>query len=111
MNEFVSWCMHLLVPFIFHEVTSLHPPSFLREISSQHRAFTDALIAILCVCQTGCHFLPSNKSVVSAPPPTKTRTLKSTPTPNTTPECADGGAMGVGRVTCLETEATTLPTL
>ena len=28
MNDFVSWCMHLLVPFLFHEVTSLHPPSF-----------------------------------------------------------------------------------
>ena len=27
MNDFLSWCMHLLVPFIF-AVTSLHPPSF-----------------------------------------------------------------------------------
>ena len=30
MNEFVSWCMHLFVPFIFHELTSLHPNSFHR---------------------------------------------------------------------------------
>ena len=30
MNNFLSWCMHLLVPFLFHEVTSLHPPSFHR---------------------------------------------------------------------------------
>ena len=27
MSDFVSWCRHLLVPFFFHEVTSLHPPS------------------------------------------------------------------------------------
>ena len=25
MNEFVSWCRHLLVSFLFHAVTSLHP--------------------------------------------------------------------------------------
>ena len=25
MNDFVSWCMHLLDLFRFHEVTSLHP--------------------------------------------------------------------------------------
>ena len=30
MNEFVSWCRHLLVSFLFHELTSLHPPSFHR---------------------------------------------------------------------------------
>ena len=30
MNEFVSWCRHLLVSFIFHALTSLHPPSFHR---------------------------------------------------------------------------------
>ena len=30
MNEFVSWCRHLLVSFLFHAVTSLHPPSFHR---------------------------------------------------------------------------------
>ena len=30
MSDFVSWCRHLLVPFLFHEVTSLHPPSFHR---------------------------------------------------------------------------------
>ena len=28
MNEFVSWCRHLLVSFLFHVVTSLHPPCF-----------------------------------------------------------------------------------
>ena len=28
MNDFVSWCMHLLVLFLFHDLTSLHPPSF-----------------------------------------------------------------------------------
>ena len=30
MNDFLSWCMHLLVPSLFHDVTSLHPPSFHR---------------------------------------------------------------------------------
>ena len=30
MNEFVSGCRHLLVPFLFHDLTSLHPPSFQR---------------------------------------------------------------------------------
>ena len=28
--NFLSWCMHLLVPFLFHALTSLHPPSFHR---------------------------------------------------------------------------------
>ena len=28
MNDFVSWCRNLLVSFLFHDVTSLHPPSF-----------------------------------------------------------------------------------
>ena len=30
MNEFVSWFRHLLVSFLFHALTSLHPPSFHR---------------------------------------------------------------------------------
>ena len=30
MNEFVSWYRHLLVSFLFHAVTSLHPPSLHR---------------------------------------------------------------------------------
>ena len=30
MNEFVSWCRHLLVSFLFHALTSLHPPLFHR---------------------------------------------------------------------------------
>ena len=30
MNEFVSWCRHLLVSFLFHALTSIHPPSFHR---------------------------------------------------------------------------------
>ena len=28
MNEILFWCRHPLVPLLFHEVTSLHPPSF-----------------------------------------------------------------------------------
>ena len=30
MNDFLSWYRHLLVPFLFHDMTSLHPPSFHR---------------------------------------------------------------------------------
>ena len=30
MNEFVFWCRHLLVSFLFHALTSLYPPSFYR---------------------------------------------------------------------------------
>ena len=30
MNDFVPWCRYLLVSFLFHAVTSLHPPSFHR---------------------------------------------------------------------------------
>ena len=30
MNEFLFRCRHPLVPLPFHEVTSLHPPSFQR---------------------------------------------------------------------------------
>ena len=30
MNEFLFWCRHPLVPLLFYEVTSLHPPSFQR---------------------------------------------------------------------------------
>ena len=28
MNDFLFWCRHLVVPFLFHDLTSLHPPSF-----------------------------------------------------------------------------------
>ena len=34
MNEFVSWCSHLLVSFLFHAQASLHPPSFHRNAFS-----------------------------------------------------------------------------
>ena len=30
INDFLSWSRHLLVPLLFQEVTSLHPPSFQR---------------------------------------------------------------------------------
>ena len=31
MNDFLSWCRHLLVPFLF-DVTSLHPLHFIEMI-------------------------------------------------------------------------------
>ena len=41
INEFVSWCRHLLVPFLFHALTSLHPPSFHRnDFSTCEYTFT-----------------------------------------------------------------------
>ena len=39
MNEFVSWCRPLLVSFIFHALTSLHPPSFDFSTCSTHFSF------------------------------------------------------------------------
>ena len=33
-DEFPFWCGHPLVPLLFHEVTSLHPPSFQRNDNS-----------------------------------------------------------------------------
>ena len=41
MNEFVSWCRHLLVPFLFHALTSLHPPSFHRNDFSTCTSYID----------------------------------------------------------------------
>ena len=32
INDFLSRSRHLLVPLLFHEITSLHPPSFQRMI-------------------------------------------------------------------------------
>ena len=32
MNDFVSWCRHLLVSFLFYAVTSLHPLHFIEMI-------------------------------------------------------------------------------
>ena len=32
MKDFLSWCRHLLVPFLFHDLTALHPPSFIEMI-------------------------------------------------------------------------------
>ena len=32
MNDFLSWCRHLLVPFLFHDLTSLHPLHFIEMI-------------------------------------------------------------------------------
>ena len=41
MNEFLFWCKHPLVPFLFHEVTSLHPPSFQRNDFSTCNNYDD----------------------------------------------------------------------
>ena len=47
MNEFVSWCRHLLVSFIVHALTSLHPPSF-------HR--NDFSTCIICLLMKTCSY-------------------------------------------------------
>ena len=48
MNKFVSRCRHLLVSFIIHAMTSLHPPSFHRnDFSTCHHTVGD-IFYILC---------------------------------------------------------------
>ena len=48
MNEFVSWCRHLLVSFLFHAMTSLHPPSF-------HRSdFSTCIVTTFSYNNTSC---------------------------------------------------------
>ena len=49
MNDFLSW--HLLVPFLFHDLTSLHPPSFHRNdfsTCSTHFSFWDKASSKMC---------------------------------------------------------------
>ena len=53
INDFLSWCRHLLVPFLFHEVTSLHPPSFQRNDFSTCSIADD-------VFSIRCHDIPAN---------------------------------------------------
>ena len=51
MNEFLFWCRHPLVPFLFHGVTSLHPPSFQRNdfsTCSTHYFFKKNPIKMRC---------------------------------------------------------------
>ena len=43
INDFLSRCRHLLVPLLFHEVTSLHPPSFQRNDFSTCKLSTTIL--------------------------------------------------------------------
>ena len=44
INDFLSWSRHLLVPLLFHELTSLHPPSFQRnDISNVDRQMTSSM--------------------------------------------------------------------
>ena len=48
INDFLSQYRHLLVPLLYHDVTSLHPPSFQRN---------DLIITVLiymCVSYTLC---------------------------------------------------------
>ena len=49
MNEFVSWCRHLLVSFLFHALTSpsLHRPSFHRnDFSTCSTHFSFILVSL-----------------------------------------------------------------
>ena len=43
MNDFLSWCRHLFVPFLFRDMTSLHPLHFIEMIFTLVRASVDAL--------------------------------------------------------------------
>ena len=40
LDDFLSLGGHLLAPFLFHEMTSLHPPSFQRNDAKPHGVFT-----------------------------------------------------------------------
>ena len=62
MNDFLSWFMHLLVPFLFHDLTSLHPPSFHRNdfsTCSTHFSFLGKASSKMChVLCAGCEPRP-----------------------------------------------------
>ena len=50
MNDFLSWCRKFLVPLLFHDLISLHPPSFHGNdfsTSSSYAAFFIQLYATL----------------------------------------------------------------
>ena len=64
MNEFVSWCRHLLVSFLFHALTSLHPPSFYRNDFST------------CILQTGVLAAPVLSPLPAARPAHVVRTCQ-----------------------------------
>ena len=58
MNEFVCWCRHLLVSFLFHALTSLHPPSFYRnDFSTCYTVCVRRLVGTqrACVGISACH--------------------------------------------------------
>ena len=55
MNDFLFWCMHLLVPFLFHEVTSLHPPSFHRNDFSTCSKVTSLVCVIVMLTHIISH--------------------------------------------------------
>ena len=65
MNDFLSWSRHLLVPFLFHDLTSLHPPSFHGNDFSTCKASTDALIIIFHGNRLYCQ-KPEKKSRICA---------------------------------------------
>ena len=60
MNEFVSWCRHLLVSFLFHAMTSLHPPSF-------HRNDFSTCISALLIIE-GCLWVATHTQLMSRCP-------------------------------------------
>ena len=48
MNEFLSWCRHLLAPFIFHEVKSYFPLFQRDEYSYIYIGRSNAISAMYC---------------------------------------------------------------
>ena len=62
MNEFVSWCRHLLVSFLFHALTSLHPLHFIEMIFPLvplifHSLWCKAPRCFLCAVRTHVDFM------------------------------------------------------
>ena len=68
MSDFVSWCRHLLVPFFFHEVTSLHPPSFDFSTCSTHFSF---FRGIFVFAPRARRFMHAHAHADNAPPFTR----------------------------------------
>ena len=65
MNDFLSWCMDVLVLFLFHDVTSLLPPSFHRNDISTCAIYIYQMHGTLLLTQNNAYasFTPSQQFV------------------------------------------------
>ena len=54
MNDFLSWCRHLLFPFLFYDVASLHPPSFHTDCAKGSYKAPPACTTITYIAASDC---------------------------------------------------------